>query len=88
MNGTGIKALLFDVFGTVVDWRSSVIREATAFGLANGITADWEAFADGWRGKYQPFMEKVRAGGKHSVYRWGGGFSGAQSRRRKSRLSG
>ena len=62
MNGTGIKALLFDVFGTVVDWRSSVIREAAAFGLANGITADWEAFADGWRGKYQPFMERVRAG--------------------------
>ena len=58
MDGTGIKALLFDVFGTVVDWRSSVIREATAFGLANGITADWEAFADGWRGKYQPFMDQ------------------------------
>ena len=58
----GIKALLFDVFGTVVDWRSSVIREAAAFGRANGIDADWEAFADAWRGKYGPFMDKVRTG--------------------------
>ena len=62
MKGCGIEALLFDVFGTVVDWRGSVIREATAFGRANGIDADWEAFADGWRGKYQPFMDKVRTG--------------------------
>ena len=62
MSGTGIKALLFDVFGTVVDWRGSVIREATAFGRAHGIDADWEAFTDAWRGKYQPFMHKVRTG--------------------------
>ncbi len=60
--GAGIKALLFDVFGTVVDWRGSVIREASAFGRANGIDADWEAFADAWRGKYGPFMDKVRRG--------------------------
>ena len=57
-----IKALLFDVFGTVVDWRGSVIRQAAAFGRANGIDADWEAFADAWRGKYGPFMDKVRTG--------------------------
>ena len=62
MDGTGIKALLFDVFGTAVDWRSSVIREAAAFGRANGIDADWEAFADGWRSKYGPSMDKVRTG--------------------------
>ena len=62
MNGAGIKALLFDVFGTTVDWRSSVIREAAAFGRVNDIAADWEAFADAWRGKYQPFMDKVRTG--------------------------
>ena len=62
MNGVEIKALLFDVFGTVVDWRGSVIREATAFGRANGIDVDWGAFADAWRGKYQPFMDKVRSG--------------------------
>ena len=60
--GSGIKALLFDVFGTVVDWRGSVIREASAFGQTHGIDADWEAFADAWRGKYGPFMDKVRSG--------------------------
>lgn len=60
--GGGIEALLFDVFGTVVDWRSSVIREAAAFGEANGIAADWAALADAWRAKYQPFMDKVRTG--------------------------
>jgi 2-haloacid dehalogenase len=46
----------------MVDWRSSVIREASAFGRANGIDADWQAFADAWRGKYGPFMDKVRTG--------------------------
>ena len=62
VKGIGVKALLFDVFGTVVDWRGSVIREAAAFGRANGIDADWQAFADAWRGKYGPFMDKVRTG--------------------------
>ena len=47
-----VKALVFDVFGTVVDWRTSVIRHARAFGEANGVTSDWEGFADAWRGKY------------------------------------
>ena len=49
-----VKALVFDVFGTVVDWRSSIAKHAAAFGEAHGIEADWGAFADGWRGKYQP----------------------------------
>ena len=57
-----VKALVFDVFGTVVDWRTSVIRHARAFGEANGVTSDWEGFADAWRGKYQPYMDKVRSG--------------------------
>jgi 2-haloacid dehalogenase len=57
-----IKALTFDVFGTVVDWRSSIIREARAFGRRKGIEADWEAFADGWRGRYHPSMDRVRRG--------------------------
>ena len=57
-----VKALVFDVFGTVVDWRTSVAQHAAAFGAAHGITADWHAFADGWRGKYQPYMGKVRSG--------------------------
>ena len=58
----GVKALVFDVFGTVVDWRSSVTKHGAAFGAAHGIEADWAAFADGWRGKYRPYMDKVRTG--------------------------
>ncbi len=57
-----VKALVFDVFGTVVDWRGSSIRELTAFGNARGLKADWTEFADDWRGLYQPTMEEVRAG--------------------------
>lgn len=58
-----VKALLFDVFGTVVDWRTSCIRELTAFGRGRGISnVDWTAFTDDWRGLYQPSMEEVRAG--------------------------
>jgi 2-haloacid dehalogenase len=58
-----IKALTFDVFGTVVDWRSSIAREAEALlGRAKGVKADWAAFADAWRGKYQPAMDRVRKG--------------------------
>lgn len=56
------KALLFDVFGTVVDWRSSVIAELQSFGQARGLEADWVQFADDWRGLYQPSMEDVRSG--------------------------
>ena len=58
----GVKALVFDVFGTVVDWRNSVTKHAAAFGAAHGVEADWAAFADGWRGKYQPYMNRVRTG--------------------------
>jgi 2-haloacid dehalogenase len=57
-----VQALLFDVFGTVVDWRSSIIAELTSFGAAKGITADWAQFADDWRGLYEPAMEEVRSG--------------------------
>ena len=57
-----VDALVFDVFGTVVDWRTSVADEGRMLGKTKGITADWEAFADAWRGKYQPFMSKVRGG--------------------------
>lgn len=56
------KALLFDVFGTVVDWRSSAINELRSYGQSRGIDANWEAFADDWRGLYQPSMEAVRSG--------------------------
>ena len=57
-----VQALLFDVFGTVVDWRGSIIADLTAFGAEKGIKADWAAFTDDWRGLYQPAMEEVRSG--------------------------
>ena len=60
----GVEALCFDVFGTVVDWRSSVIREGRALGAEKGIDIDWVAFADAWRAGYQPAMEEVRSGGQ------------------------
>ena len=59
---TSIKALTFDVFGTVVDWRSSIIREGDAVGQAHKLSVDWAKFADAWRGLYQPMMDRVRTG--------------------------
>jgi len=55
-----LKLLVFDVFGTVVDWRSSVIAEGELLGRAKGLHIDWAAFADGWRSIYRPFMDKVQ----------------------------
>lgn len=57
-----IQAMVFDVFGTVVDWRSSIIREGEALGRAKGLPVDWAAFADAWRAGYQPAMARVRSG--------------------------
>jgi 2-haloacid dehalogenase len=57
-----VQALLFDVFGTVVDWRSSIITELERFSAEKGLQADWAAFTDDWRGLYQPAMEEVRSG--------------------------
>ena len=62
MAKSDVQALLFDVFGTVVDWRGSLIADLTAFGAAKGITANWDAIVDDWRGLYQPSMEAVRSG--------------------------
>jgi 2-haloacid dehalogenase len=63
MDPATIKALTFDVFGTVVDWRTSIAREGAALGRAKGIThVDWVQFADAWRGLYQPAMTRVRKG--------------------------
>ena len=56
------KALTFDVFGTVVDWRTSIAREGRAFGEGHGIETDWDRFADDWRGLYQPSLARVRDG--------------------------
>lgn len=58
----GVRALFFDVFGTVVDWRSGVAREAEKILEPLGHSLDWLAFADAWRAQYQPGMEEVRAG--------------------------
>src|SRR5260370_34621410 len=57
-----IKALTFDVFGTVVDWRSGIIREGETLGRTKGIAVDWARFADAWRGQYQPALSQVRDG--------------------------
>jgi len=57
-----VKALVFDTFGTVVDWRSSVIAEGMAWGKAKGLNINWVDFADRWRFGYGPTMDKVRKG--------------------------
>jgi 2-haloacid dehalogenase len=56
------QALFFDVFGTVVDWRTGVAREARTLLEPLGYKLDWLAFADAWRAEYQPGMEEVRSG--------------------------
>ena len=55
-------ALAFDVFGTVVDWRSSIIRELEEFGRTHGVQQDWPSLADNWRAGYAPAMDRVRRG--------------------------
>lgn len=57
-----VKVLLFDVFGTLVDWRTSIARQAREILSPLGVATDWEAFADAWRDQYQPTMEQVRSG--------------------------
>ncbi len=57
-----VKALVFDTFGTVVDWRGSIVEEGMAWGKTKGITVDWARFADRWRAGYAPSMDMVRRG--------------------------
>ena len=57
-----VRALVFDVFGTVVDWRGSLIREGRKLGAEKRLDVDWAAFADAWRAGYQPAMQMVRTG--------------------------
>src|SRR5205814_5382053 len=57
-----VKALTFDTYGTVVDWRSSVLSELEAFGAARRLGLDWSAFLADWRSCYRPGMEKVNSG--------------------------
>lgn len=57
-----VSALVFDVFGTVVDWRTSIIREGQLLSISKGLPVDWAAFADRWRSGYGPAMNRVRTG--------------------------
>jgi 2-haloacid dehalogenase len=57
-----IRALAFDIFGTVVDWRGSIVRDGAALSAASGLVVDWPAFADAWRAGYQPAMQRARSG--------------------------
>jgi 2-haloacid dehalogenase len=59
-----VKALVFDVFGTVVDWRTSLINDLTQWGRTKKVEADWTALVDAWREAYVPSMNEVRKAGK------------------------
>ena len=59
---SGLKALVFDTFGTLVDWRGSIISEGVAWGKGKGLKIDWAHFADRWRAGYAPAMDRVRKG--------------------------
>ena len=58
----GVKAIVFDTFGTVVDWRSSLVRQFEAFGRQRAIRVDWTGLVDAWRGGYEGSKDKVRTG--------------------------
>lgn len=57
-----VKVVVFDTFGTVVDWRGSIIRDLSAWGRKEGIQADWTVLADRWRLEYEPEKNRVRNG--------------------------
>ena len=59
-----VKALLFDVFGTVVDWRSGIANEVKKIANKNKIVINANDFADAWRAEYQPAMEEIRKGNR------------------------
>jgi 2-haloacid dehalogenase len=57
-----VKALLFDTYGTVVDWRDSVLAQLTEFGAARGLDVDWVGFLAEWKAGYRPGMDRVNSG--------------------------
>lgn len=57
-----VEALVFDVFGTVVDWRGSIVRQGRAFSARTGVAVDWPAMADRWRAGYRPTMDRIARG--------------------------
>jgi 2-haloacid dehalogenase len=61
-SAAAVKVLAFDVFGTVVDWRSSVIAEGEQLGRTKGLKVDWCGFADAWRAVYRPSLDCVQNG--------------------------
>jgi 2-haloacid dehalogenase len=65
--GMTVRAVLFDVFGTVVDWRSGIAGAVRAFAGEHRLELDPPAFADSWRGRYQPAMQRVRSGARPFV---------------------
>jgi 2-haloacid dehalogenase len=65
--GRAVRAVLFDVFGTVVDWRSGIAAAVGSFAGGHGLDLDACAFADAWRGRYQPAMQRVRSGARPFV---------------------
>ena len=69
LDPASIKALTFDVFGTVVDWRGSIARDLGGYFAKRTppVEVDWAKFADRWRKKYQPAMERVRSGNRGFV---------------------
>lgn len=62
MNTSHVQALVFDTYGTVVDWRGSMIAEGAALNAEKGLNVDWTAFADEWKSHYRPAMDDVNAG--------------------------
>jgi 2-haloacid dehalogenase len=62
-----VEALVFDVFGTVVDWRTSIVDVLERFGADRSVERDWSDFADRWRARYQPSLEEVRSGEREWV---------------------
>lgn len=67
MTVSDVDALVFDVFGTVIDWRSGVIHDGERLNEAKGLDVDWAVFADVWREEYQPSLARVRQGRDHSA---------------------
>jgi 2-haloacid dehalogenase len=59
---SSVKAIVFDTFGTVVDWRGSIIKDLSTWGATEGIQTDWAQLADLWRSRYEPQKERVRRG--------------------------
>jgi 2-haloacid dehalogenase len=58
----GVEALLFDTFGTLVDWRTSLIDDLTAFGNERGLRADWPVFVNAWRNAQKPAFARIASG--------------------------